>query len=142
MRIVVMQWKFRSVLILFRLGIFGAGHWWLDWGRGGRAKGLSLLPRICHAYPTMMKYVVIPHLKKYIYRLRFDTHFLILLTFLESLKIFLINLIIILMMPAKMASPGFLKLTVFWDKDYDVIIPVNDITKKILLCDSNYIVNY
>ena len=45
------------------------------------------------------------------------------------------------MMLAKMASPGFLELTVFWNKGYDVIIPVNDVTKKILLCDSNYIVD-
>ena len=33
--------------------------------------------------------------------------------FLESLKIFLINLVKILMMSAKMATPGFLKITVF-----------------------------
>ena len=45
------------------------------------------------------------------------------------------------MMLAKMASPGFLELTVFWNKGYDVIIPVNDVTKKILSCDSNYIVD-
>ena len=44
-------------------------------------------------------------------------------------------------MLAKMASPGFLELTVFWNKGYDVIIPVNDVTKKILSCDSNYIVD-
>ena len=46
-----------------------------------------------------------------------------------------------MMMLAKMASPGFLELTVFWNKGYDVIIPVNDVTKKILSCDSNYIVD-
>ena len=42
------------------------------------------------------------------------------------------------MMLAKMASPGFLELTVFWNKGYDVIIPVNDVTNKIFLPDSNY----
>ena len=46
-----------------------------------------------------------------------------------------------MMMLAKMASPGFPELTVFWNKGYDVIIPVNDVTKKILSCDSNYIVD-
>ena len=65
----------------------------------------------------------------------------ILLTFLESLKIFLINLVIILMMSAKMATPGLLKITVFWNKGYDVIISVDDVTNKILSRDSNYIVD-
>ena len=35
------------------------------------------------------------------------------------------------MMSAKMATPGFLKITVFWNKGYDVIISVDDVTKKI-----------
>ena len=41
-------------------------------------------------------------------------------------------------MSAKMATPGSLKITVFWSKGYDVIIPVNDITNKILSRNSNY----
>ena len=40
-----------------------------------------------------------------------------------------------------MAIPGLLKITVFWDKGYDVIISVNDVTNKILWRDSNYIVD-
>ena len=40
-----------------------------------------------------------------------------------------------------MATPGLLKITVFWDKGYDVIISVNDVTKKNLWRDSNYIVD-
>ena len=40
-----------------------------------------------------------------------------------------------------MATPGLLKITVFWDKGYDVIISVNDVTKKNLWGDSNYIVD-
>ena len=44
------------------------------------------------------------------------------------------------MMSAKMATPGLLKITVFWNKGYDVIIPVDDVTNKILSRDSNYIV--
>ena len=45
------------------------------------------------------------------------------------------------MMSAKMATPGLLKITVFWNKGYDVIIPVDDVTSKILSRDSNYIVD-
>ena len=47
------------------------------------------------------------------YRLHFDAKFLILLTFLESLKIVLIKKVTILMMPAKMATPGLLKIKIF-----------------------------
>ena len=80
------------------------------------------------------------NIKKYRYRLHFSTEFLIILDFPESLKIFLINLVIILMMSAKVATPGLLKLTVFWNKKYDVLISVDDVTYKILSGDSNYIV--
>ena len=45
------------------------------------------------------------------------------------------------MMSAKMATPGFLKITVFWNKGYDVIISVDDVTNKISSRDSNYIVD-
>ena len=44
-------------------------------------------------------------------------------------------------MSAEMAAPGLLKITVFWNKGYDVIITVDDVTNKILLRDSNYIVD-
>ena len=81
------------------------------------------------------------YIKKYRYRLHFGTQFLIFLTFIESLSIFLIKLVIILMMSAKMATPGLLKITVFWNKGYDVIISVDDVTNKILSRDSNYIVD-
>ena len=51
------------------------------------------------------------YIKKYMYRFNFDTKFPILLTFPESLKIVLIKKVRILMMSAKMATPGvpFLK---------------------------------
>ena len=45
------------------------------------------------------------------------------------------------MIPAKMATPGLLKTTVFWNKGYDAIVPAHDVTNKILLRDSNYIVD-
>ena len=44
-------------------------------------------------------------------------------------------------MSAKMATTGLLKITVFWNKGYDVIISVDDVTNKILSRDSNYIVD-
>ena len=44
-------------------------------------------------------------------------------------------------MSAKMATPGFLKITVFWNNGYDVIIPLDDVTNKISSHDSNYIVD-
>ena len=50
-------------------------------------------------------------------------------------------MVTILMMLAKMATPGLLKITVFWNKGYDVIISVDDINNKILWHDSNYIVD-
>ena len=45
------------------------------------------------------------------------------------------------MISAKMAGPGLLKITVFWNECYDVIVSVNDFTNKILWRDSNYIVD-
>ena len=45
------------------------------------------------------------------------------------------------MMSANMSTPGFLKIKVFWNKGYDAIIYVDDITNKILSRASNYIVD-
>ena len=45
------------------------------------------------------------------------------------------------MMSAIMATPDLLKITIFWNKGYDVTIPVDDVTNKILSRDSNYIVD-
>ena len=45
------------------------------------------------------------------------------------------------MISAKMATPGFFKITVFWNKCYDVIAPVNEFTNKISSRGSNYIVD-
>ena len=44
-------------------------------------------------------------------------------------------------MSPKMTTSGLLKKTVFWNKDYDVIILADDVTNKILSRDSNYIVD-
>ena len=50
-------------------------------------------------------------------------------------------MVTVLLMSAKMATLGLLKIKVFWNKCYDVINPVYDVTKKILFCDSDFIVN-
>ena len=50
-------------------------------------------------------------------------------------------MVTILMMSAKMATPGLLKIKAFWNKGYDVIISVHDVTNKLLSRDSNYIVD-
>ena len=44
-------------------------------------------------------------------------------------------------MSAKMCTPGLLKIMVFWNKDYDVKISVDDVPNKALSRDSNYIVD-
>ena len=41
----------------------------------------------------------------------------------------------------KMAALVLLKIKVFWNNIYDVIISVHDVTNKILSRDSNYIVD-
>ena len=51
------------------------------------------------------------------------------------------NVIVILIMPAKLATPGLLKIIIFWNKVYDVIIKVCDINSKTLPHVKNYIVN-
>ena len=45
------------------------------------------------------------------------------------------------MMSAKMATPGLLKLTVFWNKGYDIMIPADDDTNKNWSLDSNYTID-
>ena len=44
-------------------------------------------------------------------------------------------------MSAKVATPGLLKIKIFWKKGYDIKIYAHDVTNKILSCDSNYIID-
>ena len=83
--------------------------------------------------PEISKFI---YIKKYRYKLHFS-----ILAFFESLKVCLINLVIILMMQAKVTTLGLPKITVFWSKGYEVIISVNNVTNKILSHDSNYVVD-
>ena len=43
------------------------------------------------------------------------------------------------MMSAKMATLGLLKIKTFWNKGYDVINYIHEVTNKILLHELNYI---
>ena len=47
----------------------------------------------------------------------------------------------ILMMSAKLAFLGLLKITVFWNKVYDVIISVHDVINRTLSRESNFILD-
>ena len=50
-------------------------------------------------------------------------------------------MVTILTMSAKTAIPGILKIKVFWNKGYDIIISVHDVINKILSRDFNYTVD-
>ena len=50
-------------------------------------------------------------------------------------------MVTVLLVSAKITTLGLLKIKVFWNKGYDVIIFVHDVTNIILLRDSNYIVD-
>ena len=58
-----------------------------------------------------------------------------------GLNFFLIKMVTILMMSAKMATPGLFITKIFWKKHYDVIIFVHDAISPILSRDLNYNVN-
>ena len=136
------------------MGFFEASHKW----RGGVGAKTSPFPKICHLYPTMMKLAtVIPYLKQKKISMTWHTSWVqltspfftrneqnllyqeMLLEFLNNF--FFINMVTILMMSAKMTTPGLLKIKVFWNNGFEVIISVNDVIKKILSSDSNYSVD-
>ena len=50
-------------------------------------------------------------------------------------------MVAILMMPEKLANLGLFEIKAFWNKGLYVITFVHDVTNKILLSDSNYIVD-
>ena len=51
-------------------------------------------------------------------------------------------MVTILMMSAKAANLDLLRIKVFWNKVYGVIIFVNNVITKILSRESNYIVDF
>ena len=46
-----------------------------------------------------------------------------------------------LIITVKLTIAGLLKIKLWWNKSFDVIVSVHDVTNKILSRDSNYIVN-
>ena len=68
------------------------------------------------------------YINKFGYRLHFNTKFQIIVTFFMFLRVVLINIVVILMMSAKLATLSLLKKRIFQNKGYDVIIPVHDFT--------------
>ena len=50
-------------------------------------------------------------------------------------------MVTILIMSAKMATLGYLKIKLFWNKGCEVMISVHHVINKILSCDSIYIVD-
>ena len=56
-------------------------------------------------------------------------------------KDFLVNIFTILMISAKLATPNLLKIKIFQNKGYDVIISDYDVTNKFFSHESNYIIN-
>ena len=52
-----------------------------------------------------------------------------------------INMVTVFVMSAKVATLSLYKIKVFWNKGYDVIISVCNVTSKILSRNSNYIVD-
>ena len=123
-------------------------QWWnmaqlyLTWRRPKKYMNhVTLPPGFCwhqHFLPEISKFC---YIRKYRYRFHFCKKLEILLTFFEYLKKFLINVVTILIMPAKLATLGLLKIKIFWSKGYDVIIPGYDVTDKIWLRDLRYIVD-
>ena len=115
-------------LTLFRMSLFGAAHGW--WGEGGKKAPLpkichthpammklgTLIPnlkkiqKLYKSRDTLLDFCwhqhFLPEISKFClvkcrYRLYFDTLFLILLSFFQSWKFSLINMVTILMMSAK-----------------------------------------
>ena len=50
-------------------------------------------------------------------------------------------MVTILMMSAKISTPGLLKIRMFLNNGYDVIVSVHDVTNKFFSRDSNYIID-
>ena len=146
-------------LTLFRMGLLGAAH---GWGQKG-----SLPKTCDTYATMMKLGAVIPYLQKiekiykscdttsefFWYQLLFTWNQLFFisgnidknLSLKHNFHLILfyfwlfgvLNMITVLMMSAKFAIPGLLKINLFWNKDYGAIISGHGVVNKILLCDSN-----
>ena len=48
-------------------------------------------------------------------------------------------MVTILLISAKLTTLSLLKVKIFWDKGYAILISIHDVTNNLLLRDSNYI---
>ena len=48
-------------------------------------------------------------------------------------------MVTILLISAKLTTLSLLKVKIFWDKGYAILISIHDVTNNLLLHDSNYI---
>ena len=72
--------------------------------------------------------------------IRIEIAFLYMISnFLNFFWLFLINMVSILMVSAKLATLDFLKIKVFWNEICDVITSVDDVTNRILSGESSFI---
>ena len=62
------------------------------------------------------------------------------MTFIESTKVALVNMISIFTMSTKLATQSLVKIKWFGNEGYEVIIFVFDVTNKILSHESNVVV--
>ena len=51
-------------------------------------------------------------------------------------------MVAIFMISAKLATLGLLKIKIFWNKGYDVMISLHDVINNISSRESNYIVDF
>ena len=70
-----------------------------------------------------------------------NKEFVILSAFNEILNVVLIKVITSLMISTKYDTESILKVTVFWNKGYDVIVLVYHVTNKVWSRDSIYVVD-
>ena len=129
------------------MGLFGAPHWWSHISYNDETWQSCTLPKEDpkkyknHMTHPMCTATISPeisnfcYIKKYIHRLHFNTWFPVLLTFFEFFKVPLINMVAILQF--WLATLGLLKIKLFWNKGYGIIIFGNDVTIKFLLCHSS-----
>ena len=127
----------QTYLTLFKIGLFGVTHW--RGAGGGVSRGLSPLEFSWyqHFFTRNQQIVVISRNTKKDWVLNSSSS-----NFFEFFKAFLINMVAILMMSAKLATLSFLKINAFWNKTYDVTIFVHDVTMRVLALNSNCTVDW
>ena len=122
------------------MGLFGAAH-------DGQLSHISYIDETWHTSWVLLTSGFF-HRKLAIFKISGNTgrasilmHKFWIFYFFESSKVVLVSMVKFLMMSAKLATLGLLKINVFWNKGYDVITFVCDVTNKILSRDLNHIVD-